>query len=129
MQDLNPLLSEDACRKLLKLCQLWQAHCVLLDKVTRCLQQLHAVSSTTTDVDSSRNIREFVAAELDSQRNWDYSHYRQWLAFEVLQRLQIRPVQYTVAKQLLDNQGGDGLSESDRGAILKVTLPHCYGSS
>jgi hypothetical protein len=56
-----------------------------------------------------------------NQRQWNCSEHPQWLALEVLQRIKIRPRQYTVAKQLLDNLGGAGLSEEERGAVLQVT--------
>jgi hypothetical protein len=122
LQDLNPLLSEEACENLFQLCQVWQEHCVLLDTVTRCLQLLQSASSSSSvaSADSARSSLTKVAAEMMNQRHWDPHAHPQWLALEVLQRITIRPRQYTVAKQLLENLGGPGLSEEERGAMLQV---------
>lgn len=114
-------MSADACSKLFEKCQLWQEHCVLLDKITRCLQQLRVVTS-----DRAQNASDIVlatlSADLQSKRRWDYTKHPYWLAFEVLQRIQIWPPQYTVGKQLLANLGGPGLAKEDRGVILQVRL-------
>jgi hypothetical protein len=63
-----------------------------------------------------------VAVDLLNQQQWRSSEHPEWLALQLLQRIQIRPRQYTVAKQLLDNLGGPGLSVEDRGAVLQVQL-------
>jgi hypothetical protein len=57
-----------------------------------------------------------------NRREWNCSDHPEWLALELLQRLKIRPRQYTVAKQLLQNLGGAGLTEEERGAVLQVRL-------
>jgi hypothetical protein len=100
----------------------WQEHCVLLDTVTRCIQLLRSASSTVSSTDSARSSLTKVAVEMMNQRHWDPRAHPQWLALEVLQRITIRPRQYIVAKQLLANLGGPGLSEEERGAMLQVRL-------
>lgn len=126
MQEMNPLLSKDACDTLFSLCQLWQVHCVLLDKVTRCLQHLHMVTNST-QAEATKSILNAVAVELSNERQWVCSEHPPWLAFEVLQRIMIRPRQYIVAKQLLDNPGGTSfINETDRGAVLQVRIPFCF---
>lgn len=119
MQVINPLLSKSACSELYKLCQLWQRQCVLLEKVTRCLQLLSTARSSSS-AELVANALNAAAVEMSSTRQWEHSEHPKWLAFEVLQRITIRPQQYTVAKQLLDNLGGASLDDEDRGAVLQV---------
>eukprot|EP00775_Hariotina_reticulata_P004976 gene4976-5218_t len=45
------------------------------------------------------------AVELLVKRMWDPAKYPKWLVFEVEGQLQIRPSQYQVAQQLMDNPG------------------------
>jgi hypothetical protein len=124
LQEINPLLSQNACKKLFQLCQVWQEHCVLLDTVTRCLQRMQSGSLLSTGPKSASNSLASLANELTDQRQWDCREHPLWLAFEVLQRIKIRPRQFTVAQQLLDNLGEAGLSEKKehRGAVLQVRL-------
>lgn len=120
MQEINPLLSEDACQKLYSLCQVWQVHCVLLDKVTRCLHNIQREGNEQ----AAGNSLAAVANELSNRGEWSCMEHPEWLAFEVLQRIMIRPHQHTVASQLLDNLDGPGFHENDRGAVLQVYAPH-----
>lgn len=127
MQEINPFLSTDVREKLFRLCQMWQAKCVLLDTVTRCLHILiTATSGSSTHTQATGDALAAVATELSNNRQWSYAEHPQWLAFEVLQRIMIRPRQHTVAQQLLHNLGGAGLSDKDRGAVLQVRLSFNY---
>jgi hypothetical protein len=123
MQEMNPLLSNGACKNIFQLCLIWQEHCVLLELVNRCLYNLHVAASSKAVTEAANNSLTSVAVDLLSQQQWRSFNHPEWLALEVLQRIKIRPQQYTVAKQLLDNLGGAGLSEEDRGAVLQVQLP------
>jgi hypothetical protein len=49
--------------------------------------------------------RHFVPQELTTTREWEAAAYPSWLVFEVEQQLQIRPLQYKVAVQLMQEQG------------------------
>ena len=113
MQDLNPLLSEDACCKLTATAQEWQQLCVLEDKIARCLRRC----KSATDMDTAD-----LAAELGNRRTWDPHAQPGWLAFEVLQGLEIRRRQATVAQHMLKHPGGPGLPEDERGAILQLNM-------
>lgn len=46
-----------------------------------------------------------LMAELECVREWDPFEHPRWLAFEVEQELQIRPYQFSVVQQLLENPG------------------------
>lgn len=115
MQEFNPLLTADACCKLVQKCQLWQEHCVLLDKIERCLQLLSAACDSSHSQSARSLAVDTVSAELRNRRKWDYAEHPQWLASRCF-----RSRQYTVARQLLDNLGVSGLDPEDRGAVLQV---------
>ena len=46
-----------------------------------------------------------MAQELNVRRVWDPAQHPRWLAFEVEGQLQIRPVQYTIARHLMQHMG------------------------
>ena len=46
-----------------------------------------------------------MAQELQTRRVWDPARHPRWLAFEVEGQLQIRPVQYTIARHLMEHMG------------------------
>mmetsp|Transcript_14460 Transcript_14460/g.35020 ORF Transcript_14460/g.35020 Transcript_14460/m.35020 type:complete len:2021 (-) Transcript_14460:63-6125(-) len=71
----------------------WALLCVLEDKLTR-------ITNAYLSNDNNSAIK-----DLECYREWDPILYRRWLAFEVEHRLQIRPYQYDIVKQLLDNPG------------------------
>ena len=68
----------------------WMMLCVLEDRLERIgqLNDLHALQ-----------------AELDCIREWNPFLHPRWIAFEVEQRLQIRPHQFTIVQQLLSDRG------------------------
>ena len=110
-------LSKDACAKLVALIQEWQKVCVLQDKISRC--QCRCKSATATHINTSTSA---LAAELANRRTWDPVQQPAWLALEVLQGLEIRERQATVAQHMLRHHGGPGLAEEDRGAILQLNM-------
>lgn len=70
---------------------IWMQFCVLEDKLTR-LVSFHK----SGDIAS-------LQAELEVYRVWSVQHYPRWLAFEVESRIQIRPIQYSIARTLIEN--------------------------
>eukprot|EP00892_Ulva_mutabilis_P000029 jgi/Ulvmu1/10026/UM059_0075.1 len=117
LQALNPLLSKDAQAKLLGMAQQWQMLCVLQDKITRCLARCSKTTATHMDTSTAA-----LAGELGNVRTWDPKDHAAWLALEVLQGLEIRARQATVAQHMLQHHGGPGLAEDHRGAILQLNM-------
>ena len=99
---------------------------MLLDKVTRCLHALHTATAKEPIGQVSSGSLAVFTTGLSNKRNWSCSNHPEWLLLEVLQRIMIRTRQHTVARQLLDNLGGPGLCQEDRGAILQVELLFNY---
>ncbi|KAL3918407.1 MAG: hypothetical protein SGILL_004248, partial [Bacillariaceae sp.] len=71
----------------------WALLCVLEDKLGRLI-----------DLDPEKEQRALVE-EFECIREWSPFDHPRWLAFEVEQQLQIRPYQYKVVRQLLDEPG------------------------
>lgn len=106
----NPLLTEEARRRTVSLSLKWQALCVLESKLLRCISYTHTPNA------------EALAEELGNRRMWDPSLQPAWLAFEVLQGIEIRQRQAVVAQHILDNPGRKGVSPDDRGAVLQLNM-------
>lgn len=107
---LNPLLTEDARRRTVSLSLEWQALCVLESKIVRCISYTRSPHP------------EALAEELGNQRIWNPASQPAWLAFEVLQGIEIRQRQAIVAQHILDNPGRKGVSPDDRGAVLQLNM-------
>ena len=88
----NPSMkdSEEVTELRLKIID-WMCLCVLENKLTRMLNK-H---------DSQHEVLE----DLRCRRHWDPLKFPKWLAFEVEQRLQIRPYQFAIVEQLLEKPG------------------------
>jgi hypothetical protein len=71
VQEMNPLLSAEACDELFRLCQLWQVNCVLLDATSYCLRQLHLATSDSRKGEAASRLLTDVSAELSNRREWD----------------------------------------------------------
>jgi hypothetical protein len=67
----------------------WMMLCVLEDKLIRILN-IHAHA---------------LLGEMECVREWNPFEHPKWLAFEAEQQIQIRPYQYSIVKQLLENPG------------------------
>ena len=52
------------------------------------------------------------------RREWGVAAHPEWLVFEAEGQLQIRPVQYRVARHLIDNLG----SPEEAGAIVQLNM-------
>ncbi|CAB9516872.1 Protein of unknown function (DUF3645) [Seminavis robusta] len=87
-QQVNPFITAKDRMDLRVKAVEWMLLCVLEDKLCR-----------LTETSNDHTVLEEVAAV----RNWNpWSHIR-WLVFEVDRRIQIRPYQYSVVRQLLEN--------------------------
>ena len=117
VQALNPVLCKDACTRLTSLAQEWQKLCVLQDKIERCVCRCRSSGATHMDTSTSA-----LAVELRNRRTWDPVQHPAWLALEVLQGIEIRERQATVAQHMLHHHGGPGLADEDRGAILQLNM-------
>jgi Protein of unknown function (DUF3638) len=94
----------------------WMMLCVLEDKLGRIL-----ASSSDNE----------VLEELRATRTWNPLEHLRWLVFEVEQQLQIRPYQYAVVNQLLENphstvQLNMGLGKTVRSERRKFSMPEHY---
>ena len=89
----NPLLSADAQSTVHEAVLTLPQLCVLEDRLTR----LAACAR--------RGNHAQLLQELLTRRVWDAATHPKWLVFEVVARLQIRPVQYRVARTLMDTPG------------------------
>lgn len=86
----NPFLGSEARMEVRVKIIEWMMLCVLEDELNRMLriQDEHG-----------------LITELECVRKWDAFKHPRWLAFEVEQEIQIRPYQFIVVQQLLDNPG------------------------
>jgi hypothetical protein len=89
----NPFLDMDSQIQLRLKSVDWAVLCVLEDKLQR-------IITAHRDEDSDSLI-----TELECVREWNPTHHLTWLAFEVEQRLQIRPNQFVIVQQLLKKPG------------------------
>lgn len=89
----NPFLSPEAQKKFIDGVFAFLLLCVLEDKVKR-----------LCSFAGSGNLQ-LLLKELQVSRIWDVREHPQWLVFEVEGGLQIRPVQFKVAKFLIDDPG------------------------
>jgi hypothetical protein len=101
--------------------QEWQKLCVLEDKLRRCLLCIPGASIGRSDARIERTAACFVK-ELLNKRQWSPCEHPEWLALEVLERIEIRENQYHVAKHLLDNLSAMDSSAQERGAIVQLTM-------
>eukprot|EP00761_Pharyngomonas_kirbyi_P010924 gb/GECH01010947.1/.p1 GENE.gb/GECH01010947.1/~~gb/GECH01010947.1/.p1 ORF type:complete len:2826 (+),score=484.10 gb/GECH01010947.1/:1-8478(+) len=87
----NPFLSPESKQFLYKCSILWMQLITLQDKLTRiraaCIEEKE----------------QHLIQELRATREWKIKGHERWLAFEVESRLQIRPEQYIIAKELIKN--------------------------
>jgi len=92
MLKFNPAIKNASKSIELRNCMIcWMLLCVLEDK-------LHRIQSQPSE--------HLLQTELECIREWNPWTHPEWLAFEVKQSIQIRPYQYRIVKQLLQNPGG-----------------------
>lgn len=112
----NPFLSRTSLDQLRYSILVWLQACVLEDKLQRMIKM-------ATNSEEQLLIRELQ----EVRRNWDVATYPEWLVFEVEQRLQIRQVQYVVAKFLMHTPGTVtqlNMGEGKTRIIIPILLLH-----
>ena len=112
---MNPFLSQESENELRVTIIYWLELCVLQDKIGRLLMYA-----------STNNVAQMIA-ELQVVRQWDVREHMEWLVFEVEGQLQIRPLQYIIARRLIDYPGSIGqlnMGEGKTRVILPMLVLH-----
>ncbi|KAL1498573.1 hypothetical protein AB1Y20_013890 [Prymnesium parvum] len=95
LRQFNPFLSQEAlCGVLRPAIFEWLELCVLEDKLSR----MALIAAQGNAEELRRELQEVG-------REWNLQDHPEWLVFEVEQRLQIRKLQYRVARYLMENPG------------------------
>ena len=108
----NPFLSKEKCDSLHRCTIIWMKYCVLEDKMNRLECLVEKLSW-----DRSKAIELQIVQELSVYRSWSAENHPDWLAFEVINGIQIRPIQYTVAKSMID-----GVEKNPKGPITQLNM-------
>ena len=111
----NPFLSESCLEAVIHNVKLWMKLCVLEDKMTRLKILLGEGSRTQQHSGLSAELR--LLQELAVRRTWSTENHPQWLAFEVIAQLQIRPIQYTIAKTMIE-----GVENGTLGPVTQLNM-------
>lgn len=93
IESFNPFLSADAKGRIKDSVLQWLTLCVLEDKVIR-----------MKEIAETQNMPELLRELKELDREWDYKEHPHWLLFEVEQQLQIRKLQYLVARFCIRNE-------------------------
>jgi hypothetical protein len=123
VQKLNPYLSSQAADSVASSAQDWQELCILDDKLKRCLLCLPGASigETNSHIDRSPSR---LAEDLrnDCAHLWYREEHPEWLAFQVLERIEIRERQMHVAQWLIRNVDAMERDCEERGAIVQLNM-------
>ena len=111
----NPFLSESCLDAVIQNIKLWMKLCVLEDKMTRLKILLQECSRRQQRPGVSAELR--LLQELAVRRTWSTEDHPQWLAFEVIAQLQIRPIQYTIAKTMIE-----GVENGTLGPVTQLNM-------
>ncbi len=115
LENFNCFLSETAASEFHAGVLRWLEFCVLEDKLRRMLS-------------AARSDPQALQRELqDTKRGWSVREHPEWLIFEMEQQLQIREVQYQVAKHLMSNPGAIAqlsMGEGKTRVILPMLILH-----
>ena len=118
----NPFFSKTARLHVMADITTWLELCVLEDRLHRIVNLGRSCSDGAVD--------EQLARELQVHRKWRSEDYIEWLIFEVEGSLQIRPAQFDVARDLIDNPGAIvqlNMGEGKTRVILPMLILH-WGS-
>ena len=110
----NPFLSFESCECLRKIVLAWMKCCVLEDRLSRLV---NLVEQYKDGNHSFETMQLHVIRELSVFRQWSANDHPQWLAFELINRLQIRPIQYTVAMSIIN-----GIQTNSKGPITQLNM-------
>ena len=120
LKHFNPFHSSKCYENLYYNIIIWMKLCVLEDKLIR-LKQLckrHSVAET-----HSRGALELqIIQEVSVSRRWPSVSYPEWLAFEVIAGLQIRPIQSTVAELMIVGMPIPRWSGDTKGPITQLNM-------
>ena len=118
---LNPFLSVQSVNQITRRVFVWLKLCTLQDK----MQRLIRLCENSEDLELSVKLR--VIQELSVYRTWSVEQHPEWLVFEVFAQLQIRPVQHTIAKSMIDaidTRGCNPITQLNMGeGKTRVILP------
>ena len=117
MKNFNPFLSQDCSSAVYHNILVWMKHCVLEDKLTRLLRLSQNCRIENMQKQAISSVELQILQELGAHRSWSAEEHPEWLAFEVIAQLQIRPIQYTVAQSLID-----GVERKKEGPITQLNM-------
>lgn len=123
VQALNPFLSTESAAALVSGAQCWQQLCILEDKLQRCLLCCLGKDAGAADACLDRSPQR-LAEDLqnDTSALWGSADHPQWLAWQVLQRLEIREHQAKVALKLLSNVRAMRGNSDVLGSIMQLNM-------
>eukprot|EP01129_Flabellula_baltica_P013511 TRINITY_DN6281_c0_g1_i1.p1 TRINITY_DN6281_c0_g1~~TRINITY_DN6281_c0_g1_i1.p1 ORF type:complete len:1215 (-),score=230.04 TRINITY_DN6281_c0_g1_i1:612-3749(-) len=117
----NPYFNEKNVEDYHKEVICWLERCALEDKFNRILNCIESVEKSER---SMRNDANNLIRELECIREWSTIEYPEWLLFEVEGKIQIRPNQYAVVKDLLDPKNNGKCSQLNMGeGKTRVIIP------
>ena len=97
----NPFRSKSDLNTLHSELLTWLQFCVLENK----MQRLYALNKDSNETNTFKFVK-----ELRSVRVWPVKKHPEWLVFEAVALLQIRPLQYSVAMTIIDGIDSTGVS-------------------
>ena len=115
IQNFNPFLSPSCFETVLHNIKLWLKLCVLEDKLARLRALLYECNEAQQNPGMGAELR--LLQELEVYRTWSVDEHPQWLAFEVIAQLQIRPIQYTIAKTMIE-----GVENGTLGPVTQLNM-------
>ena len=127
LKNFNPFLSKNDLDTLNLELLNWLQFCVLEDKMYR----LTTLCKDITKINTFK-----IVKELRTVRTWSVKEFPHWLVFEALARLQIRPLQYSVASSIIKGIDKTGVSpimqlnmgEGKTRVILPMLILHWLNS-
>lgn len=92
----------------------------------------HQIGADLLEAKAKGKVHPLLLQELLVTRAWEVEDHPEWLVFEVEEGLQIRPVQYEVAKKLIDDPGCVvqlNMGEGKTRVILPMLILHWAGKA
>ena len=128
----NPFLSKECIERIRNNILIWLKLCTLEDKLNRLLRHCDDHQGEGQD----QIVQLQVKRELSVYRSWSIEEHPEWLVFEVTAQLQIRPVQYTIARSMIERieKKGPGpiaqlnMGEGKTRVILPMLIMHWWNT-
>jgi hypothetical protein len=114
LEKLNPFLSAETNLAVHENVLIWHELCVLEDRMARLLRVCDCASNSEAGTGVNQEV---LKRELGVLRTWGTEDHPYWIVFEVIHQLQIRPVQYDIAKTLID-----GLECNESGPFAQLNM-------